>query len=114
MVVHYKQIQRKRNRERETERYKRKREKRAYLTEAFNDGELDLYKPEHTESRLGKHHPLWVKPSTITPTEEIIKGYADNRAESIMTSREISVLGSFFKPVKFNWIEKFLLWIKKW
>ena len=98
MVVHYKQIQRKRNRERETERYKRKREKRAYLTEAFNNGELDLYKPEHTKS----------------PTEEIIKGYVDNRAESIITSREISVLGSFFKPVKFNWFEKFLLWIKKW
>ena len=104
MVEHHKQIQRKRNRERETERYKRKREKRAYLTEAFNDGELDLYKPEHKpysivtdrpQSRLGKHHPIWVAPEF---------------GGDIFCKEEKTIQ----QPVKFNWFEKFLLWIKKW
>ena len=99
MLVHYKQIQRKRNRERETERYKRKREERAYLTEAFNDGELALYKPEHKPYRIFTDKvtlnnfeiPFWTEGNL--PKEEIEK-YTN-------------------KPVKFNWFEKFLLWIKE-
>ena len=84
MVVHHKQIQRKRNRERETERYKRKREKRAYLTEAY------------------LNHIPW----QIDVEQEVeIELAGLNKA--VVIPKEV-------KPVKFNWFEKFLLWIKKW
>ena len=76
MVVHYKQIQRKRNRERETERYKRKRVKRM---NRVIEPEITVEIPFWTEGNL--------------PKEEI---------EKYTT-----------KPVKFNWFEKFILWIKK-
>ena len=95
MLVHYKQIQRKRNRERETERYKRKREERAYLTEAFNDGELALYKPEHKPYRIF--------------TDKLPDVWIDDQDE-----KNWDKIGIHSKPVKFNWFEKFLLWIKKW
>ena len=76
MVVHYKQIIRKRNRERETERYKRKRAKRM---NRIIEPEITVEIPFWTEGNL--------------PKEEI---------EKYTT-----------KPVKFNWFEKFILWIKK-
>jgi len=76
MVVHYKQIIRKRNRERETERYKRKRAKRM---NRVIEPEITVEIPFWTEGNL--------------PKEEI---------EKYTT-----------KPVKFNWFEKFILWIKK-
>ena len=75
MVVHYKQIQRKRNRLQETERYKRKRAKRM---NRVIEPEITVEIPFWTEGNL--------------PKEEI---------EKYTT-----------KPVKFNWFEKFLLWIK--
>ena len=76
MVVHYKQIIRKRNREQETERYKRKRAKRM---NRVIEPEITVEIPFWTEGNL--------------PKEEI---------EKYTT-----------KPVKFNWFEKFLLWIKR-
>ena len=85
MVVHYKQIIRTRNREQETERYKRKRAKRIYLK----------YKREYKTNRVIEPEitveiPFWTEGNL--PKEEI---------EKYTT-----------KPVKFNWFEKFLLWIK--
>ena len=78
MLVHYKQIQRKRNRERETERYKRKRAKRMDRVEEKYEFSL----PE-----------VWI----------------DDQDE-----KNWAKIGIRSKPVKFNWFEKFLLWIKKW
>ena len=103
MVVHHKQTQRKRNRERETERYKRKREKRAYLTEAFNDGELALYKPTPFtyKTRYGNNVDLEFSESGGVVTILNTNKYS-------LPEEEVN------KPVKFNWFEKFLLWIKKW
>ena len=88
MVVHYKQIIRKRNRERETERYKRKREKRAYLTEAYLNHipwQIDV------EPEITLKIPFWTEGNLL---KEEIEKYTT-------------------KPVKFNWFEKFILWIKK-
>ena len=79
MVVHHKQIQRKRNRERETERYKRKRAKRMNRQIA---GETMILSEEV------------LKKDWLTPEEDKAWEYLDE------------------KPVKFNWFEKFLLWIK--
>ena len=81
MVVHHKQIQRKRNRERETERYKRKREKRALKQRTVRHIDypnLEMVFPESGDT---------VTISSIP--KEVIQ-----------------------QPVKFNWFEKFLLWIK--
>ena len=103
MVVHHKQIQRKRNRERETERYKRKREKRAYLTEAFNDGELDLYKPTQ-QPRYNHNEAVKTAEQLYYPIEY---GLGEPKEITIHSPR-------YSPPVKFNWFEKFLLWIKKW
>ena len=82
MVVHYKQIIRKRNRERETERYKRKREKRALKQRTVRH--IDYPNLEMVFSESGDVVTI----SSIP--EEVIQ-----------------------KPVKFNWFEKFLLWIKR-
>ena len=91
MVVHHKQIQRKRNRERETGRYKRKREKRAYLTEAYLN-----------------HIPWQIAGETMILSEEVLK-------KDWLTPEEDKAWEYLDeKPVKFNWFEKFLLWIKKW
>ena len=86
MVVHYKQIQRKRNRERETERYKRKRAKRMNRLIAVD---MTIADPVCIEESY--EIPFWTEGNL--PKEEI---------EKYTT-----------KPVKFNWFEKFILWIKK-
>ena len=99
MVAHYKQIVRRFNALRTKKRYKEKRIRRAYLTEAFNDGELAMYKPTHKPYRIftdkvtltNVEIPFWTEGNL--PKEEIEK-YTN-------------------KPVKFNWFEKFILWIKK-
>ena len=85
MVVHHKQIQRKRNRERETERYKRKREKRM--------------------NRLIAVDMTIADPVCIEEKYDLRYGKFDVHIDGNAAT---------FKPVKFNWFEKFLLWIKKW
>ena len=88
MVEHYKQLTRRFNSLRTKKRYREKRERRAYLTEAYNDGELHLYKPEYV-TPIDKMH------------EQAIK-FPDMIVEAPI----------YQKPVRLNWFEKFLLWIK--
>ena len=47
MLNHYKQLARQFNSLKTKRRYREKRERRGYLTEAYLDGELELYKPQN-------------------------------------------------------------------
>ena len=106
MVVHYKQIVRRFNALRTKKRYKEKRIRRAFLTEAFNDGELDLYKPI----------PFTYKTFTDKPMRSYANIHDEQEADSTHIKFPDMIVESpiYQKPVKFNWFEKFLLWIKKW
>ena len=89
MLVHYKQIVRRFNALRTKKRYKEKRIRRAFLTEAFIDGEIELYKPAHV--------PYKIYTDKTIPVDM-------NIADPVCIEEQ---------PVKFNWFEKFLLWIKE-
>ena len=87
MLVHYKQIVRRFNALRTKKRYKEKRIRRAFLTEAYLNHipwQIDV------EPEITLKIPFWTEGNL--PKEEI---------EKYTT-----------KPVKFNWFEKFLFWIK--
>jgi len=84
-IVYYKQIARRLNSLKTKRRYKEKRERRAYLTEAFIDGELALYKPVHIPYKIF--------------TDKLPK-----------TKIETPVIE---KPVHLTWFDKFILWIRK-
>ena len=114
MIVHYKQIVRRFNALRTKKRYKEKRIRRAYLTEAFNDGELDLYKPTHKPYRI--YTDKWIEPERIKIDEAIKETQEMIRFTGWWDKLKFRIKARFYldKPVKFNWFEKFLLWIKKW
>ena len=96
MVVHHKQIVRRFNALRTKKRYKEKRIRRAFLTEAFIDGEIELYKPAHVPYKI--YADKKIIDYTVTMPNDPIK-------EVTIHSPRYSL------PVKFNWFEKFLLWI---
>lgn len=52
MLNYYQQIKKQFNVRKQKLRYKLKRERRYYLTEAFIDGELALYKPAHIPYKI--------------------------------------------------------------
>ena len=98
MLVHYKQLARRFNALRTKKRYKEKRIRRAYLTEAFNDGELALYKPAYSPYKVFTDKKI-IGHTVIMPNDPI---------------KEVTIHSPRYSlPVKFNWFEKFLLWIKK-
>lgn len=87
---YYQKIARQFNSLKTKRRYGEKRERRAYLTEAYLDGELVLYKPKHIPYRIF--------------TDKIKK---------VMHTEPIVEIKKIEEPVKFNWFEKFILWIKR-
>ena len=105
MLVHYKQIVRRFNALRTKKRYKEKRIRRAFLTEAFIDGEIELYKPAHVPYKIYTDRPT--ARETMALSEEVLKKDWKTPEED----RAWKYLNE--KPVKFNWFEKFLLWIKE-
>ena len=110
MVTRFKQITRRLNSLKTKKRYREKRERRAFLTEAFNDGELALYKPAHTnywEYLKGKLKE-WDK-----------KKYDKIRIEKEIDERKKKYeVQTFINPnvsfVKLTWFEKLILWIRNW
>ena len=90
-VVHYKQIVRRFNALRNKKRYKEKRIRRAYLTEAFFDNEIELYKPAHVPYKI----------------------YTDKTIPVDMNIANPVCIEEDYKRVRLNWFEKFVLWIRK-
>jgi hypothetical protein len=108
MVVRFKQIARRLNLLKTKKRYAEKRKRRAYLTEAYQDGELALYKPAHINywQYLKTKLKEWDK-----------KKYDKLRiAKEIEERKKKHEVQTFVNPnvsfTTFNWFEKFLLWIK--
>ena len=110
MVVHYKQLARRFNTLRTKKRYKEKRIRRAFLTEAFNDGELAMYKPTHKPLGIYSIYTDKWKPEEIKKYSDAAKIGGQVLADAV----DKALVEKYSKPVKFNWFEKFLLWIKKW
>jgi hypothetical protein len=92
MVNYYQSLVKKFNTRKQKPRYKAKRERRFFLTEAYIDGELALYKPAYIPYRVFTDKVKWVKPEKIEPIIEapIIE-----------------------KPVKLTWFDKLIMWIRK-
>lgn len=100
MLNHYQQLLKQFNTRKQKPRYKAKRERRNYLTEAFIDGELALYKPAHVPYRIFTDKiKEWKGNEVIMPK--------DYPAEVVIHSPIYS------PPAHLNWFEKLLLWIRK-
>jgi hypothetical protein len=100
MVVRFKQIARRLNLLKRTKRYAEKRKRRAFLTEAYLDGELALYKPAYSPYKVYTNKVKWVKPEP-----------ADVLNENKDWDEAVKILNE--EPAKLTWFDKFILWIRK-
>ena len=105
MVVHYKQIVRRFNTLRTKKRYKEKRIRRAYLTEAFLDGELHLYKPQYVTPIDMMHE------QQITPKEIEVKNLDDDMLK-VLNDMD-GIVGKKERTTKLSWFDKLLLSIRR-
>jgi hypothetical protein len=108
MVARFKQLTRQLNSLKTKKRYKEKRERRGFLTEAYLDGELALYKPTHTNywQYLRGKLQEWDK-----------KKYDKIRIAKEIEEREKKYkVQTFVNPnvsfTKLSWFEKLLLFIR--
>jgi len=97
MVVRFKQLTRQFNSLKTKRRYKEKRERRGYLTEAYLDGELALYKPAYAPYKVFTDKVKWTKPEPIK-TEEQSLPFVNIISEN---------------PIKLSWFDKLLLFIRR-
>jgi hypothetical protein len=137
---HYQQLLKQFNTRKQKPRYKAKRERRNYLTEAFIDGELALYKPAHVPYKVyNDASPVEIKKSVmragVLVSEKVAEAFDKysgiTEGEFDTTSTEGA--GGFdvtvdkdsitfsphieekieASPTKLTWFEKLLLWIRK-
>jgi hypothetical protein len=106
-IVYYKQIARQLNSLKTKRRYTEKRERRAYLTEAYQDGELALYKPVHKPYRIFTDKIYDFKHKDYPELEMEFSESDDTVTVSSIHKEKVE------KPVKLTWFDKFILWIRK-
>ena len=108
MLEHHKQLTRRFNSLKTKKRYREKRERRVYLAEAYNDGELALYKPTHVPYRIFTDK---VQKKMVMRNGMAISETAAADLDKLLA--EATPAPIYQKPVKFSWFEKFLLWVRK-
>ena len=109
MVNYYQSLVKKLNTRKQKPRYKAKRERRFFLTEAFIDGELALYKPAHIPYRL--YTDIYKSEAQTTSNEGegmemIIDGNTVTIGKNLIPDEPT-------QPVKLTWFDKLILWIRK-